>query len=234
MAKARLADRLKELIEQSLAGPLRQAGFSLVKLKDDPLIAANFVREGTDPSQVLAVQRDKSWTNIVGNFTLNVGVDWPAINQFLKRPVASPPSIGYCCLEERLGVLIDGKDKWWKLWRDTDIVAMGSSIAASMATHALPWLEKHSTLEGLRDGAISSYDHMVALAACELLGDRAATLKTIRDVLLKSPEPDHDLIAWGEHHGIFNASIASQLRDAMAQPAKELERALKALLTLEN
>lgn len=114
------------------------------KALDQVLRAAGFAREGTDWTRTRGdiwngVNLQKSW--IDGSVTVNLYAKDLETERIL-RSIACETVLGVHPAYERIGKLIDGRDRWWK--NDPD---GPTEIAEAMRTHGLPWFDQVQSLE---------------------------------------------------------------------------------------
>lgn len=129
---------------------------------------------------LLDLQSDQWNTGSRGKFTVNLGVQRPALvrqfvemsgQQFRLEGVDRP--FGTTCIDGRLGdalpaerdtdwlpELQPGQDIWFSIGVGTDLAALASGLAQAVRRFAPPWFEQHGTLAGLwagASGAMSTY-----------------------------------------------------------------------------
>jgi hypothetical protein len=85
-------------------------------------------------------------------FTVEVGAASERLRHYVHWwAEGRPPSITDCVVRERLGVLVEQRDLWWKIERDADLSDLGSEVRRYVVDHGLPFLEGLLTDEGLLD-----------------------------------------------------------------------------------
>jgi hypothetical protein len=113
---------------------------NVVSEVDRLLSAAGFVRRkhtwnrGTDPVEVIDLQVSKAGDSV----TVNVGVlDREVYAMIWDSEVPAVVDEPSCTVRVRIGVLIDGKDRWWSL----DDSQTAQELVENIRTYALPFLD---------------------------------------------------------------------------------------------
>ncbi len=137
---------------------------------------------------LLDLQSDQWNAGSRGKFTLNLGVQRPALarqfvdlsgQQFRLDGIDQP--FGTTCIDGRLGDVLPaerepgwlpelepGVDVWFTIGTGTDLAALAAGVAKAVQRFAPPWFERHGSLAGLwagESGAISLYP----VTACRLI-----------------------------------------------------------------
>jgi Domain of unknown function (DUF4304) len=121
-------ERYEAMVRDELAPWLRERGFKKRRQR--------FRRSDDAGWQVVALQASQ-WSSADDlRFTINLWVGVPELP-------------GDAQIEERIGELIDGEDRWWTVDADTDTESLGAELRTLLAEHALPWLEARADLERL-------------------------------------------------------------------------------------
>jgi hypothetical protein len=135
------SDLIDELVKAQLKPSLKELGF---KSK-----SSTFFRHNGELVEIISSQKSK-WNAADGaQFTINLGVYWPKVQEILGRPAISfPPKEYNCTIRQRLGPLFDDdKDFWWSVSPDSDIHQIGSDVVEKISSHALPWLARATVLD---------------------------------------------------------------------------------------
>jgi len=109
-----------------------------------------FWRNAGHVVDVLDLQKSQWNISSRAEFTINIGVFWPAINaQSEVRVTSLPPATCECTITERIGRLFgSGLDLWWRVRGKEDLVRRGQDVQRKVIRFALPWLESmHSVRE---------------------------------------------------------------------------------------
>jgi hypothetical protein len=115
-------------------------------------------------------QRGNFWLNREGNwgllhfqksqfssagdvrFTIEVGAASERLRHYVPQwAEGRRPAITDCLVRERIGLVADGNDRWWKIGRETGLDGLGSEVRNLLAECGLPFLEPLLTDEGLLD-----------------------------------------------------------------------------------
>ena len=117
---------------------------SYTKALDGVLQPLNFAREGKDWIRVRGdiwecCNLQKSW--IDGSVTVNLFAKDLETDRLLKL-IACDVSLGVRATNERIGTLIDGRDRWWKNDPNGPV-----ALAEAVRVYGLPWFERVQSLE---------------------------------------------------------------------------------------
>ena len=78
-----------------------------------------------------------------GKFTINLGVSIPAVyERFWGRAFQTNRGTALWPIQVRLGFLMDGHDRWWRVTSAADVGPIGEDIAAALKAHALPFFDR--------------------------------------------------------------------------------------------
>jgi hypothetical protein len=138
----RAQEAFDALVRAGVGPFLKERGFRRTRF--------NFHRQVSGNWQVVNLQKSAFSDAQDVRFTVNLGValerlrggvfDWPDG----KRPPESR-----CHLRERLGFVMSGRDVWWTVSPDTDVVALAETITLGLERYGVPWLEERSSDEAL-------------------------------------------------------------------------------------
>ncbi|MBI1922766.1 DUF4304 domain-containing protein [Candidatus Poribacteria bacterium] len=104
-------------------------------------------------SWIIDVQRSRWNDTEEAQFTLNCGVYVKGVlSTYLDLPEPNAPTLPYCCISVRMGMLnVEKVDKWWKLCEDDDVESidgrMGSEIQERIQWDVLPFLRQFKSLQ---------------------------------------------------------------------------------------
>jgi hypothetical protein len=211
---------LQAVIAQSLGRVLPPIGYSVSPAEfRHPNSAAQYHQSFEDHLRIVDVQRDKRWSKQVGHFTINVGVYIPSVEAALGRSHSfAVAHTGFATVTERLGILSDGFDKWWKVTPHTEVAPTANEIVKNWEIHGLPWLNARGGLQPFRDTYLARNNFLFAFIASRLLGDHvAARSQFIQYLLHRQPAPDDPALRYALHEDIVPCDIVPALKRAIIQ-----------------
>src|SRR5262245_14086375 len=132
--------RLTDIVSKAIAAPLRSAGFR----KSGPA----FLCKGHGVTWFVDVQRSRENEADRAEFTVNVGVYRPGlVGCYLNRKEPKSPSLGFCCISARLGMLSAAqRDVWWVLESEDDAAIKDAQAVTDLTGRiqddALPFFER--------------------------------------------------------------------------------------------
>jgi len=134
---------INAILQQYLAPLMKSQGFYRK--------GQRFWRKNADRIEVLDLQKSQWNSSGQAEFTINMGVFWPAIDAFSEDPVRRlPPRTSDCTINERIGRLFgDGLDFWWEVHGPGDIVRLGQDLCNKVSSCALPWLASMRSVRAL-------------------------------------------------------------------------------------
>jgi hypothetical protein len=156
----RAQEAFEEMVAQHIWPPLKARGFKRTK--------GNFHRPVGDNWELVNLQRSYYSDREEVRFTVNLAVGIARLRDgLLTWADGKRPPEYHCHFRERLGMLLNGRDTWWSVTPDTNVVELADSVVLAIETYGLPWLEARSTDEGLRKLAGSDlsflFDHHLVL-----------------------------------------------------------------------
>ena len=113
-----------------------------------------FSRQTNDIYHVVDFQASQFNDPDDASFTVNVGVTHPGLHEtYCGRPFPTNPGTAVHAISIRLGRLIPSQqtDLWWDVSPDTDVTALGESIASLLRAHALPFLDTFGSVTDVLD-----------------------------------------------------------------------------------
>ncbi|NUP95698.1 MAG: DUF4304 domain-containing protein [Planctomycetaceae bacterium] len=195
---ARLID---QAIRESIAPTLKAHGFR----KD----GRNFRRREPNCVWIVNVQASAWNSKDEGQFTINLGMHFPALVPFIPwlRDTDRPLEQG-CLVRTRIGHLLPaGGDYWWELRASDDRADRTADLRRSVTEFALPWLEKHTDLREARNWVLTRFrNHWWAAAISLALHDRPSSVEELSRALSEvDPSSDQSrmLLSWGQQHGVL-------------------------------
>jgi hypothetical protein len=183
----------------------------------EPLKAAGYRKDGrtwrrrTDESVLVVNVQSSRWNDQAeGQFTLNVGVYFPALaEQLAIYPVTDKPAECDCHLRQRPVMLsTGGLDTWWKVSpadSEDKISAIGAEVRAIFQMYAQPWLDRLKDLAAAKDELVRKKNLWWASAACLVLGNHEEAKTLLKGAIQEGQRQDiqERLQRWGEDRGLL-------------------------------
>ncbi len=135
--------RLDSILKASLPTVLRPLGFRKTRRV--------FVRRLDDLYWLIDVQKSRWSDKDQASFTLNAGVHVPGVlSVYINRPEPTAPSIDFCCLIVRVGMLSEERrSRSWKLRLEDDEPGSDDRIAVDVLSRVdgelLPFLQRFNS-----------------------------------------------------------------------------------------
>lgn len=191
-----ISKRIDEIVKVRLAPLLKAHGF---KKK-----ARNFYRECEDRVELINVQASQFNAGAEGQFTVNVGVYFPAISEITDAPpVKGIPKEYDCTARERIGFLSsENKDTWWSVDNNVDLNKIGNDLASSVETLCLPWLAKVESLENLKHEVAKKLP-LIAAGISLYQGNKPEAKAYLEQCIKLKPLAKSRTVAWGKKHGLI-------------------------------
>jgi hypothetical protein len=128
---------IREVIAAISKGPcaavLKPAGFRRS--------APHFWRDVGGINHAVHFQADQKGSG--RTLTVNLGVSIPAVyERFFGRAFHTNRGTALWPIQVRLGFLMDGHDRWWRVTSADDVGPIGEDIAAALKAHALPFFDR--------------------------------------------------------------------------------------------
>ncbi|WP_281546349.1 DUF4304 domain-containing protein [Grimontia sp. SpTr1] len=190
-----ISKKIDEIVKLGLTPLLKTHGF---KKK-----ARNFYRQHEDRIDLINVQASQFNTGKEGQFTVNVGVYFPAISAITDAPaVKGMPKEYDCTARERIGLLSsENKDTWWSVDNSVDINNIAAELALSVESLCLPWLAKMADLENLKLEAAKKIPFIAAGISLHQ-GNQSEAKAYLELIIKQKPLAKSRSIAWGKKHGL--------------------------------
>ena len=120
------------ITKAELASLLKQHGF---KKK-----TRNFYRENADRTDVINIQASQWNEGREGQFTVSVGICFPAISEIIDAPlIKGLPKEYDCTIRERIGLITEeNRDIWWKINTETNQSVLANDLASKVNSICLP------------------------------------------------------------------------------------------------
>jgi hypothetical protein len=135
------SDLIDELVKTQLKPALKVLGF-----KSN---ASTFSRQNGRLVEIISAQKSLKNNANGANFTINLGVFWPEVNEVLSGDHYKSSIKEYdCTLRRRIGQLFDkSEDFWWSVSPNSDIQLIGADVLGKIRTFALPWFIRATSIE---------------------------------------------------------------------------------------
>jgi len=192
-----IAKIIDGVVQEGLASLLRQNGFKKT--------ARNFYRAHNNRIDVINVQASQWNHGEEGKFTINVGVYYPSIAEITDAPpIKGMPKEYDCTIRERIGSLTEeNKDTWWLIDSKTDRSTMASDVASKVEALCLPWFDKMSSLDAVKDRVSKNWP--LVAAGIALFQDRKSEARAfLEQSLNQQPMAKSRARAWAKKHGLLS------------------------------
>ncbi len=188
---------IDEIVKEGLSSLLKRNGFKKS--------ARNFYRTHDNRIDVINVQASQSNYGDEGKFTVNVGVYYPSIAEITGAPpIKGMPKEYHCTIRERIGLLMDeNKDMWWSIDSATDRSMTASDLASKVDALCLPWLDKMSDLDAVKNW-VSKRQPFVAAGIALFQEKRSEAKMFLEQSLEQQPMAKSRTTAWGKKHGLLS------------------------------
>ena len=192
-----VAPLIDTVVREGLAPYLNAAGFRKR--------SRNFHRFVGEVVQVVNVQASPWNTDHEGEFTLNLGVYFPALAEVLNLPIPPKlPTEADCHARERIGILLPvRRDYWWRIAPDSDLDRLGIELRDAWLLYGAPWIERNLDLREVREGELRQKAPFRAAAVSIVLGERERAAKELQQAIDGFPERAEHFESWGRKHGLF-------------------------------
>ena len=163
---------INAVIGERLERTLRASGFRKH--------ARTFVRDAGVATQIVNVQASQWNEGDEGQFTLNVGVYFPAVAR--RRGIVASgayPKEYDSTHRERIGFLMpDRQDHWWCVTANSDLAEIAAAVDESYCRFGAPWLESMLDLSVVLEVLVRRGESLMAAAVALELNrpDEAATI----------------------------------------------------------
>ncbi len=191
-----ISKRIDAIIRGNLAPLLKERGFRKK--------ARNFYRQHDDRVELINVQASQWNEGAEGQFTVNVGVYYPAISEITDAPsVKGMPKEYDCTVRQRIGLISeDRKDTWWSLNATSDDGQIAKDVAKKVEMLCLPWLESMSNLDEVK--ALAAINRPLVAAGISLhQGNDLEARDYLNQSFKKQPVAKSRAMAWGKKHGLI-------------------------------
>lgn len=195
-----VARRIDSIISTGLAPLLKRAGF---KKK-----ARNFTREHADRVEVINVQASKWNSSNEIEFTVNVGVFYPAIAEISDAlKVAGTPKQSDCTVRTRIGWLKgENNDHWWKVHPASDDSEVAKDLAWQVEEDCFLWLALMSNLDAVKVAVADDHRHFIAAAIALYQGNRNEAESYVDQAIREQPGARAQIAAWAKKHHLRTAA----------------------------
>jgi len=195
-----VAKIIDAVIAAGLAPAAKAAGFAKG--------GRNFWRAERDAVLVTNVQASRHNQGDAGEFTLNLGVYFPAVGARADLPARDParPAEPDCQLRHRIGQLMSTKgDHWWQVDGSTNTLALATEVADIWRRDGLAWLEANRDLDDAAD-RIAASDRLFLGIQFRVAQGRTADAKLLLDRLQNDATTfaghRQHVAAWATKHGL--------------------------------
>ena len=179
--------------------PTAQAIDKLIKEEIAPgLGAEGYKRSGrtfSKPSGELLhcvwIQASRWNSPIEASFTANLIVVWPRWHQvYTGKPISGSPALAASVVDERVNMLLLGKDEWWTVDHETNFAQLGSEVLRAIVTAAERFFAPYQDLGALNASLAAETSarpvdmliRAVILADAGRYGEALALIESARNV----------------------------------------------------
>lgn len=223
---------LRKVVDGHLRPALEATGFQeWLPISRRAFSTVCFRKLGNAQCRYVEVQRNKWWTNQSGEFAINLGLIVPVIESARQLEAGTtkqshPDDDLYWTLQERLGHLEHGEDRWWSISPDADLTSLGQAVVKSWSTVGAPWFDSVADLQGVRAWIVKSRGLATAIYASEALGDKEAVRLGMEEAFRERLHNARDVLRWGHRRGYFDSTTTQKLEWALMQSKQDLEMVL--------
>lgn len=180
-------DTFRGLLADHFAPWLKERGF---KRRD-----TTFRRRPDDAAwEIVNFQRSQFSDANAVSFTVNLGVAFDVLHDEPSWNSRGWPLEYQCDFRQRIGALVDGEDRWWKVGPQSPTRGVVGNVLAALDA-ALPWLDAHADPQSLLADALRDPSRVNALN----LGSLVALAKTVGgEAELKAAEAEFERWQRGE------------------------------------
>ncbi len=195
-----VAKIIDAVIAAGLAPTAKAAGFAKG--------GRNFWRAERDAVLVTNVQASRHNQGDAGEFTLNLGVYFPAVGARADLPARDParPAEPDCQLRQRIGHVMPTKDDhWWWVDGSTNSLVLGTEVADIWRRGGLAWLEANRDLDTAADRLAAAGPPFLAIqfrVAQGRLDDARQLLARLQNDASVFPGHRDHVTAWAVKHGL--------------------------------
>lgn len=201
-----ISERIDAVMKAHFGPSLRQLGF---KKK-----GRNFRRRLSDATQIVNVQASQRNSGGQGQFTLNLGIYFPAAAKFVGRyEELDEPTELDCPIRRRIGLLMPlHQDTWWSINPNTELDALSREVTDTLVRYGLPWFEQASRLESavLDDDPHAGPTTKAALLMA--MGNREAAVQAMTRALEHSDRAAAGWFAFASAAGLEHEYHAARAR----------------------
>lgn len=183
----------------------------LIKLGLSPLLKTHhfgksgrtFHRQIGEIWQVLNIQSSQSNFDIIGKFTINLGIYHPVVAEFAGKSLSSGyPKEYECTLRKRIGYLMQSQaDYWWEINPTTNLEVLAQQVNTTVDKFGLPWLETHCDLRVIVN-ALSEQPSIMSAAAALALGDKLMAQQRLVQMIMERPMAASTARLWARKQGL--------------------------------
>jgi hypothetical protein len=192
---------IDQLIRDAIHPALKPRGFRRT--------GRNFRKTLAGVTQIVNVQASQWNSGDRGQFTLNLGVYYPAAAELHGiYSVKEQPLEPDCIVRMRIGRLLpDPGDHWWEVEPTTDCDRLKRELTAVLTDVAVPWLDVASTHAGALQYCVERQNFWWHAIFALLAGDPELAKSSLRTAVETAGRDDlrERLLNWGRKHGLAAA-----------------------------
>jgi hypothetical protein len=182
------------VVKQDLAPSLRRLGFKKQR--------RNFRRPTTASVQVINVQSSAWNFEDEASFTVNLGLYFPDVASALGDGPDPSPAEYDCHVRSRIGALVDGVDRWWKVDSEDAVASISSDLSVAVLGVGLQWLQTAITHEDAARLCVDLSRYDLAAILTLAAGDQVRAAEYLGRAL-SSQSPRRDALkAWSQANNL--------------------------------
>lgn len=194
-----IGKRIDAIIKARLASVMKASGFRKQ--------AKDFRRQFEDRVDVLNVQNSQWNQGEEGQFTVNLGVYFPQVEE-LAGPglrVGFPegnPKVYQCTVQTRLGKAYSEGAVWWELNANSDNEVVAADLSNQVELQGLAWFEQMSDLSNVMAELNKRHPTVKSAVVALHLGNRDEA-KDLLNRAIENSGASSWVTGWGRAHGLL-------------------------------
>ena len=136
-------ERYDDMIRTVVAAELKPEGFKRTRNR--------FSRWRNDGWQIIDFQASQWGSRDGVRFTINLGTAVAGLPKLTPWDDEKAPPEDAAHLRQRIGDLLDGRDRWWSFDATTDATALAGELLTVLRRVGMPWLDARSELDQVLD-----------------------------------------------------------------------------------
>ena len=189
-----IAQSIDKVIKLGLADLLKEYGFKKS--------GRNWHKAQGENWLIVNVQASRGNIGSEGQFTINLGVYATSVAALAgQKPLGGKPREYDSTLRERLGVIVDGKDHWWRIDGGTNLPSIADDVVEKMKLFGLPWLSAHSEVAQISE-TLKDSPSLLSVCAAWLAGSKDEAIQRLHSAIASRPAAKSHFRAWASRNGV--------------------------------